>query len=548
MAQEQNLSQRLKELEQKSDGGTEFSNVATALASIFGKQKKQRPDEVIHAESTSAFELGNSDFLDWEKTLGSQDKKLIKELPAMRMHRYQIFERMAMDPIIFAALKLHANTALAYNEDKGEIVSLKFVGEEKDKESQAIVDDLRQLLQRLEITDRIFSWGLDTLKYGMWPVRIWGDRGAGVTNVTSNIMTHPSSIKMYERNGRLAGYTSRYQHASGQDYELMPPWSFVIFRMQGYTDDTSGVPVEDYQNRYNIGDLKPPEHLVESWNYGRSILEGSFLPWVDLQESVIALNMSRRLKSKRDRMIGYPIGGMAPARAAALTQAIATRLKQRKQLDEEKRIAGGYVPSQDDFLLPYDINGNGKIEFSTIDPNPDISQIEDVMFHVKRICGALGLDPSLIGFGDMLAGGLGEGGWFRSSILAAATGEQLRRAIASGLNRIFEIHLAYKYKVVFPAEDRPWKLEFHAASSAKEIENNQSKLMKMDLIDRLNQSVMAFKESGVGINSETYAKYAIHQMLGIDEDDFESIWDKKAKPAPEGTADDFKTEGGADDE
>ena len=545
---EQNLSQRLKELEQKTEGGTEFSNVATALASIFGKQQKQKANEVIHADSNSAFELGNNDFLDWEKSLGSQEKKLVKELPVMRLHRYQIFERMSMDPIVFAALKLHANTALSYDEEKGEIISLKYTGDEKDKESQAIVDDLRHLLQKLQITDRIFSWGLDTLKYGMWPVRVWGERGAGVTNLTSNIMTHPSTVKFYERNGKLAGYVSRYQQTNGQDYELLPPWSFITFRMQGYTDDNTGIPVEDYINQYNLGSNKPPDSLIESWNYGRSVLEGSFLPWLDLQESVIALNMSRRNKAKRDRMIAYPVGGQSPARAAALTQAIATRLKQRKQLDEEKRVSGGYVPSQDDFLLPYDINGNGKIEFSTIEPNADVSAIEDVMFHVKRVCGALGLDPSLIGFGDMLAGGLGEGGWFRSSILAAATGEQLRRAIASGLNRLFEIHLAYKYKVAFPAEERPWKIDFHAASSAKEIESNQSKLMKMDLIDRLNQSVMAFKESGVGINSENYAKYAIHQLLGIDESDFESIWDKKAPPAPDGTADDFKTGGMPDDE
>jgi len=281
---------------------------------------------------------------------------------------------------------------------------------------------------------------------------------------------------------------------------------------------------------------KPSDELLESWNYGRSILEGSFLPWVDLQESIISLNMSRRNKSKRDRMIAYPISGVSPARAAALTQSIAQRLKQRKLLDEEKRLKGGYIPSQDDFLIPYDTQSNGRIEFSTIEPSVDVSAIEDVMFHLKRVCGALGLDPSLIGHGDMLAGGLGEGAWFRQSIIAAATGEQLRRAIAAGLNRLCEIHLAYKYNVAYPEDERPWRFDFHASSSAKELENQQSRMLGMDFVDRLNGAIMGFKEAGVGVDHEAYAKYTIHQLLKIDEEDWSEIWSKKAPPVPEGTA------------
>ena len=40
---------------------------------------------------------------------------------------------------------------------------------------------------------------------------------------------------------------------------------------------------------------------------------------------------------------------------------------------------------------------------------------------MKRLGGALGVDPSLLGFGDMLSGGLGDGGFFRVSVLASVS-------------------------------------------------------------------------------------------------------------------------------
>lgn len=64
---------------------------------------------------------------------------------------------------------------------------------------------------------------------------------------------------------------------------------------------------------------------------------------------------------------------------------------------------------------------------------------------MKRLGGALGVDPSLLGFGDMLSGGLGDGGFFRVSVLAAVKANLIRAAIRDGLNQICQIHCAYRY-------------------------------------------------------------------------------------------------------
>lgn len=525
--------------------GREASNVATALASLVGKKYKPKANEILTSDSSGqGIEAFDGAFKEWEKTLGGTEQRIIRELPTLRAQRYNVFDRMAQDPVIWACLKLHATNALAYNEDAGEVVSVKYVGEETDTQAQEVVDDLKRLAGKLELTERLFAIGLDVLKYGMSPVRIWGEPGRGITHIVHNMMTHPASLKIYEREGKTAGFISRYQQQNQTEgYDLLPPWAFILFRNSGHTQQEGGVSFESYISQMDLGSKRPPEALVEAWNYGQSVLEGTFLPWLDLQESIISLNMSRRNKAKRQTLIAYPVGSQSPARAAALTQAIAQRLKQRKNLDEKMRREGGYAPTQDDFLLPYDTNQSGRVEFNTVEPNVDVNSIEDVTFHLKRICGSLGLDPSLIGFGMDMSGGLGEGSWFRTSIIAAATGEQLRRTIAAGLNRLFEIHIAFKYKLVYPAQEKPWKLQFHAASTAKELEENQTRMLRMDLVDRLSQQMMAFSEAGVGVDKSNFAKYVIHQMLGLDEEDFTDIWSKNAPPAPDGTAKDFATGG-----
>jgi len=80
---------------------------------------------------------------------------------------------------------------------------------------------------------------------------------------------------------------------------------------------------------------------------------------------------------------------------------------------------------------------------------PDIQGIEDVTFHINRLGSAVGIDPSLLGFGEQLSGGLGDGGFFRVSILASIKAQMLRTAVKTGLERLFEIHVAYKYGKTF---------------------------------------------------------------------------------------------------
>ena len=91
----------------------------------------------------------------------------------------------------------------------------------------------------------------------------------------------------------------------------------------------------------------------------------------------------------------------------------------------------------------------GGLQIDAVQGTPDINGLEDVMFHIKRLGSAIGVDPALLGFGDLLSGGLGDGGFFRVSVMAATKANLLRQALKNGIQKLCELHVAYKFGKVF---------------------------------------------------------------------------------------------------
>lgn len=65
--------------------------------------------------------------------------------------------------------------------------------------------------------------------------------------------------------------------------------------------------------------------------------------------------------------------------------------------------------------------------------------IEQFMINVRLLMGGIGLDPSMVGWADMLTGGIGEGGAFHTSAQIMRRSQDIRTAASEGINQILHL-------------------------------------------------------------------------------------------------------------
>lgn len=118
------------------------------------------------------------------------------------------------------------------------------------------------------------------------------------------------------------------------------------------------------------------------------------------------------------------------------------------------------------------------------------------MLHARLTSGAIGVDLSMVGFADQLSGGLGDGGFFRTSAQAAERARILRVALAQCFNNVIDIHTMHRYGVVFKPSDRPWNINFFGSISALEAEKQRTRMDAMGVGMTLAQTMQQLKDMG----------------------------------------------------
>lgn len=234
-------------------------------------------------------------------------------LPEDRSARYAVLRLMAKDPTIDSAIKMHIANALSARTDSGECV---FISPAEGAGQDKIVDDLRATLMPF-IKKDLNEWARKAAVYGSCFARVYGAQGIGIKNIRCDYYTHPRFIQKFEKGGRLAGYTTTYQgtNQANQRLRLMPPWSFVGFEIPEWWDcediepiNVGGIPVDLAMEDAAI------EGLVESQEYGTSLIATAYGPWMDLLDAICSLKMSRRNAARLERMVGVNTGKLDPER------------------------------------------------------------------------------------------------------------------------------------------------------------------------------------------------------------------------------------------
>lgn len=463
----------------------------------------------------------------------SEEAHLVRQLPKERQARYLSLEIMAEDPTIDCAVKMHMAHALSARSDTGQVVSIESVTDDKDP----IVNDLRDTLQA-RINRELNEWGYNAAVYGAHYVRVYGEPKKGITNIRSDYYTHPRFIKKFEKAGQLAGFTTTYQGTTGvhSQIRLMPPWAFVGFEIPQWKNASNTEPV-------NIGavpvDLASDDYaveaMVESQEYGSSLIETAYQPWLDLLDAICSLNASRRNAARLERLIGVSTGRLDPEKAAKYLNLISTQILNTDREIATQSLRRGFVQTVINRVFPM-WGDKARMEVNTVQGTPDINGLEDVLFHVKRLGSALGVDPSMLGFGDFLSGGLGDGGFYRVSIMAAMKANFLRQAIQNGVQRLCEIHVAYKYNKIFLAGQQPWRIVFNSVSTALEREEQENLESRTNIASGMAGIIATLDQEYTTTDRRALMNFLWTHVLKKDEETFKNVFpEKMAVQTPPGT-------------
>lgn len=441
-------------------------------------------------------------------------------LPEDRSARYAVLRLMAKDPTIDSAIKMHIANALSARTDSGESV---FISPTEGAGQEQIVDDLRATLMPF-IRKDLNEWARKAAVYGSCFARVYGAQGIGIQNIRCDYYTHPRFIQKFEKGGRLAGYTTTYQgtNQANQRLRLMPPWSFVGFEIPEWWDcediepiNVGGIPVDLAMEDAAI------EGLVESQEYGTSLIATAYGPWMDLLDAICSLKMSRRNAARLERMVGVNTGKLDPERAAHYLDMVAERISNATADVERQSWLRGNVQTVVNHYVPI-FGEKGGLQIDAVQGTPDINGLEDVMFHIKRLGSAIGVDPALLGFGDLLSGGLGDGGFFRVSVMAATKANLLRQALKNGIQKLCELHVAYKFGKVFLPGNYPWTIQFNSVSSAIEREEQEALESRTNALSGLVGILATIDQDFQTLDKRELFK-EIFLKLHFSEDSFEAI-------------------------
>lgn len=430
--------------------------------------------------------------------------------------RNQIYEKwadMEANPICSTAIGLLVTAALGGHETTGDTVFIEKTPEaEKDKKLGVMVEeishDLSQIFNKVS-----YQIAYTAANYGDAYARIYTDNKNGVIQLCPDDLLRPQVIQPFERGGKTVGYAVSLGSRNFERMDItqlarmkMPRTQYIA--QSGIIqkallavvteDDCTALPIV-------------PSAAGGSLNYNAEEAYDNLIAsliglvgqrWMDsIDEQMVTVNMDSMTQEQQSRFLSSLKKMLVKSKALA-EDAVANN---QPVLERVRHIIPVFNEKQVTNITPA---GGGQARSSTI-------TIDDIMLHAKLLSGAYGVDLSMIGFADLMSGGLGEGGFFRTSAQAAERARIIRSSMAEFYNDVIDIHTMKKYGGVFDPKTRPWRINYYGSISALESERQKTRSDSMNAGMILAQAMQQFKDAGASV--EMMQNFLTKEML-LDED------------------------------
>jgi hypothetical protein len=435
-------------------------------------------------------------------------------------NRLQIYQKrieMIGDPIISTALRLHVTAALGGHETSGDTVFIEATADaKKDKSKKKIAEEIAKDL--CPIFNKIaYTVAFNGAGFGDAYGRIYTAGKLGVVDVYCDELVHPSMITAYERGNTTMGFVAASGPKSTVRLTLFQMARLKMPRMI-YVPQVRAMEkaIRTALDTDDINTLPFMPSLV-----GGSFLDAAEGPYDALQAAMVGLVGQRVLDSIDESMLTVNMDGMTKEQRGSFMQNMKSILSASKQRAEQAIKQGRPVLERIYHLIPTwgdkqmtALNGSlatggGRGQSGTL-------SIEDVLFYAKLLSGALGVDLSMLGFSELLSGGLGDGGFFRTSAQAAERSRLIRVGLSDFFNHIIDVHTQFKYGLVFPPDERPWEVNFYGTISALESEKQKTRTEAQNTGALLLQSLESIKN--LGFKDPKAIEEILAKIMLLDED------------------------------
>lgn len=409
-----------------------------------------------------------------------------------RSAAYMKLGQMEADAICATSLGLLVTAATGGHETSGQIVFIEPKSSIKgDKKLENIVAELDGELTGIfneNVTSAAYvgAWGGDAY------ARVYTRRSKGVVAAHMDENWLPPMVQPYEQAGRTVGYSI---YTGSKHWERLTAFQLArlkMIRMQFIPQPS----VIEKALRMNVTEDDITKLPLLPSLVGGSLLHAAERPFNDLSATLAGLVGHRLTDSMSEETIGVNLAGMTKDQQTRFMASVTTLFTASRERALEAVRTGNPVMEKIKHFLPI-FNEKQLVSFGG--PANNRTQplsIEDALLHARLLAGALGVDLSMIGFADQMSGGLGEGGFFRTSAHVAERARVIRGALTGFFNHIIDIHTYSKYGFVFEEKDRPYVINFYGSISALEAEAQRTRADAMNTGVMLAQTLDMLKNMG----------------------------------------------------
>lgn len=432
-----------------------------------------------------------------------------------RMQIYTKLHYMQQDGLISTALRQLVQMSLGGHETTGETV---FLDDSPDLPAshKRINEELRA--EVLPFLNQVaFTVAFNAATFGDAYARPYVKKGVGLLALGVDEL-FPPLVQPWERGGKALTYTLTLGRKGEERLNMLQVARMKMPRMV-YTPQTRAI---ENAQRTTILEDDLDRHPLLPALIGGSLLEAAEADYDNLIAALRGMVGSRIMSSVDETMLGVNVDGMTLENRQMLMASIGKMLTTMKARAEELVKSGQYSMSRHFHLLP--VSGDKQVtqisSFQASSASGTNAGIEDVFFHARKLAGTLGIDLSQIGFADQLTGGLGEGGFNRTSATAAERARILRTALAAFCDEVIDRHMLARYGYVFAPGQRTYRVNFWGSIAALEAEKvaQQERASNSTMI--LGQVLGIFKELGL---SPEATQHVLEKRMQLDTETAEML-------------------------